>query len=316
MVSARAPLGIGLLVLILSLWTPARGEELAVAVDNQSRPTLCAEEDNVYLRLQSPAARGFRVEARHPAYIGTLAVDRTAPDFSHCDQVAPAPTRTFAPRRVTIYEDADWQLVGFTFETFWRTNAVPVRVGARQETDIHLLQLWTRFQERAEEVLVLYPTDGYWRARPLPPSHLRATAYGSSFLVGPVEVQGRPLVDIRDVAFDPATRTFTLRFARGGTATVRLAQLDQERIALDVAFDRAIEGFPFAGLRSMFVSETNADTARAAWRGPGERSWQAAPIMAFKDARAIELRAERVVPSRHNTSAPDMTFGDFLGDPH
>lgn len=313
MPSARAPLVIGLLAPILFATAVARGEELAVAIDNRSRPTLCAEEDNVDLRLSSSDVRSFRIEARHPAYIGTLVVDRTAPDFSHCEG-APAPTRTFAPRRVTLYEDADWQLVGYTLESFWRTNPVPVRVGERREADIHLLQLWTRFQERAEEVLVLYPTDGYWRARPLPPPHLRASAYGTSFLVGPVEVQGRPLVDIRDVAFDPATRAFTLRFARGGAATLRLAGLDTERIALDVAFDRTIEGYPFAALRSMFVTEANADTARAAWRGPGEPSWRASPIMDFKQARGVELRAERILPSRHNTSAPDMVFGDFSAE--
>ena len=100
-------------------------------------------------------------------------------------------------------------------------------VGNRVETGFHLLQLWTRYQERAEEVLVLYPADGYWRARPLPPQNLRWSAYGSSFLIGPVETSGRPFVDIKDVAFDPATRTFTLNFVHGGSATLRLDKLDQ-----------------------------------------------------------------------------------------
>jgi hypothetical protein len=315
MPDASMALRAGLIAFFILLGGEARSEELAIAVDNQSRSTLCAEEDNVYLRLQSTAVQGLRIEAQHPAYIGTLAVDRTAPDFTHCDGTPPPPGRTFTPRRVTIYEDADWQLVGFTFATFWRTNAVPIRVGDRRETDIHLLQLWTRFEERAEEVLVLYPTDGYWRARPLAPSHLRSTAYGSSFLIGPVEVKDRPMVDIKEVAFDPATRTFTLQFAHGGSATLRVASLDRERMALDVSFTRPIVGTPFAALRSMFVSETNADVAQAAWRGLGERSWHSAPMMGFKDAAAVELRAERVVPSRHNTSAPDMVFGNFSAHP-
>ena len=42
--------------------------------------------------------------------------------------------------------------------------------------------------------MVLYPPDGYWRARPLPFEDMRWTAYGSSFLVGPVETQERPIV--------------------------------------------------------------------------------------------------------------------------
>jgi hypothetical protein len=194
---------------------------------------------------------------------------------------------------------------------FWRNSAVTVRVGDRVETGIHLLQLWTRFEDRAEEVLVLYPADGYWRARPLPPAHMRWSAYGSSFLIGPVETEGRPLVDIRDVAFDPATRSFRLSFARGGTATVRLATLNQERIALEVGLDPVTADRPFAALRSMFVSETNADVAKVGWRAKGGDGWQQAPIMDFKRASAVELWAGRTVPSRHNVSAPDMAFRDF-----
>ena len=208
-------------------------DALAVDVVNASEPTLCAEKDNVYLKLQSGEARRFTVEAAHPAYIGTIVVDRWAPDFTNCD-MSSDPSFKFEKRRLTIYETEEWQLVGLTFPSFWRPNQVPVRVGNRIETGFHLLQLWTRHQERAEEVLVLYPADGYWRARPLPPQNLRWSAYGSSFLIGPVEVDGRPFVDIRDIAFDPATRTFTLNFVRGGSATLRLDKLDQERIVLDV----------------------------------------------------------------------------------
>ena len=226
-------------VMVLAALHPARAQDtLAVEAINASEPTLCAEKDNVYLKLQSGDARRFTVEAAHPAYIGTIVQDRWAPDFTNCD-MSNDPSFKFEKRRLTIYETEEWQLVGLTFPSFWRPNQVPVRVGNRVETGFHLLQLWTRYQERAEEVLVLYPADGYWRARPLPPQNLRWSAYGSSFLIGPVEVEGRPFVDIQDVAFDPATRTFTLNFARGGSATLRLDKLDQERIVLDVNLRRA-----------------------------------------------------------------------------
>ena len=95
------------------------------------------------------------------------------------------------------------------------------------------------------------------------PRNLRWSAYGSSFLVGPVEIEGRPFVDIRDVAFDPATRTFTLNFARGGSATLRLDKLDDERLVLDVRLGAPIAADrPFAALRSMFVTEGNSDVAQ------------------------------------------------------
>ena len=302
------------LALLAALGAAQAADALAVDVVNQSEPTLCAEKDNVYLKLQSDTVRRFTVEAAHPAYIGTIVADRFAPDFSHCD-MAGDPAFKFEKRRKTIYETEEWQLVGLTFPSFWRGSQVPVRVGERVETGFHLLQLWTRYQERAEEVLVLYPADGYWRARPLPPPNLRWSAYGSSFLIGPVETAGRPFVDIRNIAFDPETRTFTLNFARGGSATLRLDQLDQERIVLDVALAAPIANGPFAALRSMFVNEGNADVAKVGWREKDSPRWLQIPVMDFSRARAAEFWAGRLVPSRHNTSAPDMVFRDFSGSP-
>jgi hypothetical protein len=287
-------------------------DALAVDVINASESTLCAEKDNVYLKLELGEARRFAVEAVHPSYIGTILVDRWAPDFTNCDMSAD-PVYTFERRRLTIYETEEWQLVGLTFPSFWRPNRVPVRIGERVESGFHLLQVWTRFQERAEEVLVLYPADGYWRARPLPPAHMRWSAYGSSFLIGPVETEGRPFVDIRDIAFDPATRTFRLGFARGGGATLRLDKLDQERIVLDTALAAPVRNRPFAALRSMFVTEVNADAAHVAWRRKGAAAWQQEPVMRFRQASAIELWVGRHVASRHNTSAPDMVFRGFRG---
>jgi hypothetical protein len=307
----RRELAAALLVLLAALGTASAADPLAVEAVNGSEPTLCAEKDNVYLKLHSGEAKRFTVEAVHPAYVGTIVVDRWAPDFTNCD-MSRDPSFKFEKRRLTIYETEEWQLVGLTFPSFWRPNQVPVRVGNRVETGFHLLQLWTRYQERAEEVLVLYPADGYWRARPLPPQNLRWSAYGSSFLVGPVEIDGRPFVDIRDVAFDPATRTFSLNFARGGSATLRLDKLDQERIVLDVALSAPVAPErPFAALRSMFVTETNNDVSHVAVRPKGAQTWKQTPVMNFTRATVAELWAGRIAPSRHNTSAPDMIFRGF-----
>lgn len=289
---------------------PAKAEA-PVEIINASTPTQCAEEDNVYVKLQGEGIRRFRIEARHPAYVGAIVTDRWEPDFTNCNMPGVAAYH-FQRRRLTIYETEDWQLVGLTFPSFWRPNSVPVRVGERIETGFHLLQLWTRFQERAEEVLVLYPTDGYWRARPLAPQNLRASAYGSSFLVGPVEEQGRPLVDLKEVAFDPATRSFSLSFARGGGATLRLDTLDRESIGLEVTLEPPVgQDRPFAALRSMYVTETTSDVAHVAWRTEANSPWQDAEVMSFQRTRAVELWSGRRIPSRHNTSAPDFTFRDF-----
>jgi hypothetical protein len=286
---------------------------LAVEAVNASVPTLCAETDNVYLQFLSPEVRRFKVVAKHPPYAGTIVVDRSAPDFQHCD-MSGDPVFKAEPRRVTLYETGDLQLIGYTFSSFWRPNTVPVRVGQRVENGLHLLQLFTKYRQRTEEVLVVYPPDGYWRARPLPPPHLGYSAYGSSFLVGPVEPTARPFVDIREIAFDPATLTFRLALARAGTATLHVEAVDEEHIEIAIGLDPAVAALPFAALRSMFVTETNADTAEATWLSPGTRAFAAAPVMDFHRASVTEFRAGRRLPSRHNMSAPDMVLRDFEGD--
>ncbi len=287
----------------------SHGEPLAVRVINASKPTQCAETDNVYLKLTSRATRRFTIEARHPGYITDIVKDSMDPDFGRCD-MSRDPSFKFEPRKVTLYQDQDWMLVGYTFPTNWRPTKVPVRVGDRTEDGLHLVQVWKRVGADFYEALVVYPSDGYWRARPLAPPNLKEAGYGSSFLIGPIEFGGRPLVAFREIAFDPAARTIRVAFARGGTATLRIDALTSERQTLDVRFDRAIAG-SFAALRSMFVSETNADVAQIAWHRKGTTPQPKMPIMDFKRARAAEVWTGRTTPSLHNMSAPDTVFKDF-----
>ncbi|MBV9968562.1 MAG: hypothetical protein JO228_01155, partial [Xanthobacteraceae bacterium] len=129
-------------------------DSLAVEVVNASVPTLCAETDNVYLQFLSGEVRRFKIVAEHPSYAGTIVADRSAPDFRHCD-MSGDPVFKAEPRRVTLYETGDLQLIGLTFTSFWRPNTVPVRVGQRVENGLHLLQLFTKYRQRTEEVLVV-----------------------------------------------------------------------------------------------------------------------------------------------------------------
>jgi hypothetical protein len=124
-------------------------------------------------------------------------------------------------------------------------------------------------------------------------------------------VEGRPIVKLKEVAFEPRTRTFTLAFERGGSATVKMAKVDQNVHVLEVAFDRNMDGRPFAALRSMYVTDFNNDAARIAVREKGAKGWREEPIMGFKRAVASDVWLGRVAPSRHNTSSPDMVFNGF-----
>jgi hypothetical protein len=303
-----------LLTALIAAPLAALGQEsLAVDVTNVSEPVLCAEKDNVTVNFASDKVRRFSVEALHPAYIGMLREDRFAPDFTACPHdLSPATTEVKPPRRVTFYEDVETWLTGYTFTNFWRPHGVSFRVGDRAERGLHVVQLWVRRNERAEEVLAVYPGDGYWRIRPLPPAHLGWSAYGSSILIGPVETEGgRPIVKLASIDFDPATMAFQVTFEGGGKAKIAIDKLDRDRLRLDVTFDRSAAGTPFAALRSMYVTEFNADVARIAVRDESTKSWREEPIMAFRGASTMEVWAGRLVPSRHNTSAPDIVFNNF-----
>jgi hypothetical protein len=282
-----------------------------VQIENLSEPVLCAEKDNVTLTFSSPGVTQFRIEAVHPAYINALQRDSYEPDWTACEFAAEALAQP-PPRKVTLYEGIDVWLTGYTFPNFWRDRKVPVRVGDKVNEEFHLIQLWVRRNERSEEVLVLYPTDGYWRARPLPPKHLGWSSYGSSFLVGPVEHDGRPIVNITEVIFDPETLTFTLKFERGGQAQLKITKLDNEAQVIDVAFDKPVTERPFAALRSMYVTRFNNDAADVAVLEKDAKAWREEPVMAFTGAEtATSLWLGRNAFSRHNTSAPDMVFKAF-----
>ena len=298
--------------LLASSASAQTAEPLAVEVTNASEPVLCAEKDNVTINLASKDVRRFRIEAAHPAYIGTLQRDSFEADWTGCTAPGdPKSGKPEPPKRATLYEQIDLWVVGLTFADFWRPSVATVRIGNRVERNIHLLQVWMIRPMGGEEVAVLYPQDGYWRLRPMAPSDRAPTAFGSSFLIGPVEVEGRPIVKLKEVAFEPKSRTFTLAFERGGSATVKMAKTDQNLHALDVAFDRPIDGRPFAALRSMYVTEFNNDVARIAVREKGAKGWREEPIMGFKRALASDVWLGRVAPSRHNTSSPDMVFNEF-----
>lgn len=303
----------GLVAWGVAAFAPAAAEPVAVEVAGASEPVLCAEKDNITVTLAAPAVRRMRIEAAHPAYIGTVQRDSFEADWTRCDMSAdPAHAGDVkAPTRRTLYEEPALWVVGWTFPTFWRPATATVRIGARIERGLHLVQVWMIRPMGGEEVLVFYPQDGYWRLRPLAPEGRAPTAFGSSFLVGPVETEGRPIVKLTDIAFDPAARRFTLSFARGGTATLTMAQVDRDRHALDVAFDPPIAGRPFAALRSMYVTEFNNDVARIAVREAGAKGWREEAILGFRRARATDVWAGRTTLSRHNTSSPDMAFTGF-----
>jgi hypothetical protein len=304
------------LTLILTLLAGlAAAEELSVEARSEGYHTLCAEMDNVLIALEGEPVRRFTIRARHPAYIAGREDDSMAPDFTNCDFPDEPIWTTDETFDRVLYEDDAILLRGLRFTRSWRPENVPVRIvgGARVE-NVQLTQLHVKRPGGTSEVLVLYPQDGYWRPRPLPPAGRAETGFGSSVIIGPIEVDRRPLVRMREVVFDPETLSYRLDFVAGGSATVRVAAVGPDEIRLEVTFDHGIGGGPFAMLSSMHVAPDNADVSVVAARQAGRPFWSQTPVTDFEGTRAAEYVFGRETPSRHNYSAPDIAFGPFAAE--
>ncbi len=297
----------------------AEPQPIAVDVQNKSVPTKCAEEDNISYTLSAPNIKSFSVTAVSPVYLPQVVRDITAPDFTNCTWWNPPPPKPFekpyVPPTAVLYEDDQYILKGVVYPDFWRPSVVPVKVGNIRQNWLHLVQLWKKTSGGPLEFLVFYPQDGYWRLKPLPPFRMHEVAYGSSFLVGPVEVIERPFVAYKSVEFDPQTLTFTIEFAKGGRAKVSVARIEVDSASLNVTFDPPMSAaLPFAGLRSMYVDPIHADTAETiVVEAPGQ-SAKTTSVIDYASGKAISVVFGRSVISTHNTSAPDIGFRDFKID--
>jgi len=290
-------------------------------VTNASRLTRCAEEDNVYVKISGRALTGMRIEARQPSYIKQLTVDDSSADFTDCHfSQDENPVYHFEPKKLVLWENAEWVLVGNTYATFWRPNEVPVSIDGKVTTQLHLLQLHkkdaTEPSAGRHEFLVLYPPDGYWRAKPIPADSLPSSTYGTSFLVGPITDAARPFVNIKSVEFVPSELTFKLNYEDGSHGSMKLLEITRDRLALHYQQNTALgETQPLAAIRSMYVTDQKSDVAQVVLRAEDAQSPKVAPISNFTQEHVSEVAFGRSVISKHNPSAPDMWFGEFTLTP-
>jgi len=133
--------------------------------------------------------------------------------------------------------------------------------------------------------------------------------YGSSFLLGPVEQAGRPVVNIASIRVVPKPLAIHLRFTDGGSAVARVDEISRQRTALDVTLSKpTANAQPFAVLRSMYVTTDNADMSEVRWQAAPSSAEEAKPLPDVSRLDAARVRFGRSTPSRHNTSAPDIEF--------
>lgn len=295
------------LLVWLSCAGPAQAETVA-HIENATKPTRCAESDNVYVKFSGADVRHFTIEAKHPSYLQQIEKDESAPDFTNCDQTHDTSYK-FEPLDVVLFQDEEYRLVGHRYSTFWRPETVDFRVGDSVTHGLHLIQLLRKTGGRWIELLVLYPSDGYWRIKPLTPEGMAETLYGSSFLIGPIVEDGRPYVPLSFVRFDRPTLSFNLAFPTG-QGTLKVVDSSVAHTVVSVDLPAAVSTAPWAALRSMFVYPTKSDTAFVTVWPPGKPA-SIDRIIDFKEADALSVSFGRPFPSHHNTSAPDMLFSDF-----
>jgi hypothetical protein len=102
-----------------------------------------------------------------------------------------------------------------------------------------------------------------------------------------------------------------LRYAGGGSASLRLVRADREVTRVKVVGRYySSPDLPFATFRSMFVADGNCDVDGVAWT---ETSGAARDegITGFRSGRGEAFLFRRGARSGHNTSAPDLWVGDL-----
>jgi hypothetical protein len=88
--------------------------------------------------------------------------------------------------------------------------------------------------------------------------------------------------------------------------------LNQSVITLNIELSAPVKkNKPFAALRSMFVQDDNSDVSEVKWLSKNNPKSQNISIMSLKSIRTSSLWTGRMLPSKHNTSAPDLVFRDF-----
>jgi hypothetical protein len=289
-------------------------EAQCIQLDNQSQPTLCAEEDNIKIYLTSPGITNFRVSAFDP---GWWPLDSNCPpDFTNCDPNDPN-GYPFTPDEKQLYDDTVWWIRAFREAEWWLPQGMTATGPLGTLEDSQRIEIGKQLGSGWPSFFVLY-ADGYMRLIPHPPDGSDSVCYGSSVIIGPVVEADRPLAQISAVMVDvdaaDQLALVDVEYTSGGSALLR-ARVDQTQATVDVFINYPTDG-PFAAFRSMFVAEDNCDAARARVHLGGTVVLDSLIL----DPNFPELVTGdqfffyRTVESEHNQSAPDILIGQRLGD--
>ncbi|MCB9857767.1 MAG: hypothetical protein H6818_18950 [Phycisphaerales bacterium] len=292
-----------LLVVVVCIGIANTGPTSAIETqfDNASAPTLCAEVDNVTFYMTSPVL-GFQVTATHPVYGPSTC--NCPPNFMDC----PPPSGDdfqFPPALpVRLYDNGDWVVWAYRLESWWRPQGMTAIGPDGSMTDAHYIAVSKKIAGAPSwpEFCVIYQ-DGNMRLIPHPPISLQCVCFGTSVIVGPVTIGDRPYSEISSVIFNASDKSLTLNYVAGGSANISLS-VDRTQATADVSVSYSTS-VPFGSLRSMYVTETNSDTAFAQILFHGQ-TVENGPALDVDDTIGDEIFLYRLTSSAHNQSAPDI----------
>lgn len=283
--------------------------EATASASNLSKPTACAEDDNVNIPLVSASPlRSFTIEATHPTY--NVGQDNCAANFDNCPP--PAPGYSFSPAVVKLFDDGETIVEAVREAEWWLPTGMEASVDdGSKENDVHYVRVYKKIagSNGWPQVFVLY-MDGNLRLIPQPPVGSDSVCFGSSVIVGPAATSARPYAEIRSVRYISLSDQLQVSYEAGGNAVISFEEISRSISQVSVAMNYAGD-LPFATFRSMYVEKGNSDVDTIDWVGAsGQRhsSW----IMDFPGGDGTEWFFYRQHRSDHNTSAPNITISNFV----
>lgn len=279
-----------------------------VTASNLTYPTIYEEEDNVHAALRPPTGmqvKSFDIEARQPTYV-------IGQDHTGTGNFPPGtdPVYPYAdPGVFKIYDDGTTVIDAVRESTSWRPTAMTVNYGSTTIPNIHFLQVYRRIPgvDSWPQIAVLY-TDSYIRLKPFPELGRTDQAFGSSVIVGPSDDLHRPYADISSMTYLPGLDAFKLTYRAGGSSEIAFEAVNRDVTRVGVTVDYGSTAF--ARLRSMYVAMGDADVDHVHWLDSAGVA-HSDPILNFAGGTGSQFLFTRDVRSLHNTSAPDIWFGNF-----
>lgn len=271
---------------------------------NLTFPTKCAEEANINIPL-SGAVTSFVIEATHPLYEINPMTNNCDVDFTNCPAPLVRPDKE--PEVTKIFDDGETILEAVSDPGWIRARGMILSIaGGNELRNVHYVRIYRRIKstENWPQFFVLY-ADGSIRLCPQPPPNRTDVCFGSSIIVGPCENPKEPFADVISTRYSPILDRLFVVYKNRGMATIDLRRLNRKSARLRIQITYPTDKLPFATFRSMCVTPGNADVDSVKWKN-NVGMFEQKSVFEFSGGESEEWFFYRNLPSKHNTSAPDI----------